>query len=78
MDEPSLGLAPLFVKKIFEIINEINKKENTTILLVEQNANIALQMAKRAYPDPLRRYRFRCRLQRPAVAEAYRTRHPKE
>ena len=49
MDEPSLGLAPLFVQKIFEIISEINKKEGTTILLVEQNANLALQTAERGY-----------------------------
>jgi branched-chain amino acid transport system ATP-binding protein len=49
MDEPSLGLAPLFVQKIFEIISEINKKEGTTILLVEQNANLALQAAERGY-----------------------------
>lgn len=49
LDEPSLGLAPLFVQKIFEIINDINKKYGTTILLVEQNANLALQTAERAY-----------------------------
>jgi branched-chain amino acid transport system ATP-binding protein len=49
MDEPSLGLAPLFVQKIFDIIYDINKNEGTTILLVEQNANLALQAAKRGY-----------------------------
>jgi branched-chain amino acid transport system ATP-binding protein len=49
MDEPSLGLAPIFVQKIFDIISEINKKEGTTILLVEQNANLALQAAGRGY-----------------------------
>jgi branched-chain amino acid transport system ATP-binding protein len=49
LDEPSLGLAPLIVQKIFEIINEINQNDGTTILLVEQNANIALQTAKRGY-----------------------------
>lgn len=49
MDEPSLGLAPLFVQKIFDIINDINKNEGTTILLVEQNANLALQTAGRGY-----------------------------
>ena len=49
LDEPSLGLAPLIVQKIFEIINEINRNDGTTILLVEQNANIALQTAKRGY-----------------------------
>ena len=49
LDEPSLGLAPLFVKKIFDIIEEINRMDKTTILLVEQNANIALQTASRGY-----------------------------
>ena len=49
LDEPSLGLAPLIVQKIFEIINEINRREGATILLVEQNANLALQTASRGY-----------------------------
>jgi branched-chain amino acid transport system ATP-binding protein len=49
LDEPSLGLAPLIVQKIFEIIDDINKRSRTTILLVEQNANIALQTAERGY-----------------------------
>jgi branched-chain amino acid transport system ATP-binding protein len=49
MDEPSLGLAPIFVQKIFDIISEINRKEGVTILLVEQNANLALQAAERGY-----------------------------
>ena len=49
MDEPSLGLAPLFVQKIFDIIQDINQREGTTILLVEQNANLALQTATRGY-----------------------------
>lgn len=44
MDEPSLGLAPLVVKGIFEIIQEINK-QGVTILLIEQNANLALRVA---------------------------------
>ena len=48
MDEPSMGLAPLLVQEIFNIINTI-KKTGTTILLVEQNANQALQIADRAY-----------------------------
>ena len=48
MDEPSLGLAPLIVKGIFDIIKEINK-QGVTILLVEQNANMALQAADHAY-----------------------------
>ncbi len=47
MDEPSMGLAPLIVKKIFEIIQTVNK-EGTTVLLVEQNANMALSIADRA------------------------------
>lgn len=49
LDEPSLGLAPLVVKRIFEIIEKINKESNTTIFLVEQNANQALKVANRGY-----------------------------
>ena len=49
LDEPSLGLAPLIVQKIFDIIKEVNQVDKTTILLVEQNANIALQSAGRGY-----------------------------
>ena len=48
MDEPSLGLAPLVVKGIFEIIKEINR-QGVTILLIEQNANMALHTADTAY-----------------------------
>jgi branched-chain amino acid transport system ATP-binding protein len=48
MDEPSLGLAPIIVKDIFDIIKEINR-QGVTILLVEQNANMALQTANTAY-----------------------------
>ena len=48
MDEPSMGLSPLLVKEIFHIIQDINK-EGTTILLVEQNAKMALAIADRAY-----------------------------
>ncbi len=48
MDEPSLGLAPLIVQQIFSIIEEINKK-GVTILLIEQNANMALKAADWAY-----------------------------
>ncbi|MDJ0752380.1 MAG: ABC transporter ATP-binding protein [Ardenticatenaceae bacterium] len=49
LDEPSLGLAPLLVEEIFQIINRINKEQGTTILLVEQNARIALDVADYAY-----------------------------
>ncbi|MFZ7942863.1 MULTISPECIES: ABC transporter ATP-binding protein [Bacillaceae] len=48
LDEPSMGLAPLMVKQIFSIIEQINK-DGTTVLLVEQNANMALSIANRAY-----------------------------
>jgi branched-chain amino acid transport system ATP-binding protein len=48
LDEPSMGLAPILVEEIFEIIREINR-QGTTILLVEQNANMALQVANRGY-----------------------------
>ena len=48
MDEPSLGLAPIIVKGIFEIIKEINK-QGVTVLLIEQNANMALKIADYAY-----------------------------
>ena len=48
LDEPSMGLAPIFVEKIFEIIREINE-QGTTILLVEQNALMALETAHRGY-----------------------------
>jgi branched-chain amino acid transport system ATP-binding protein len=49
LDEPSLGLAPLVVKRIFNIITQINQENNTTIFLVEQNANMALKVAHRGY-----------------------------
>lgn len=49
LDEPSMGLAPLVIKQIFEIVKQINKENNTTIFLVEQNANQALHIADRGY-----------------------------
>ena len=49
LDEPSLGLAPMIVQKIFTVIEEINKKHGATIVLVEQNAKIALGTASRGY-----------------------------
>ena len=49
LDEPSLGLAPIIIQQIFDIIETINKEDGTTILLVEQNANLALQAATRGY-----------------------------
>ncbi len=49
LDEPSLGLAPLIVKQIFEVIREINRHEKMTVFLVEQNAFHALRLAHRAY-----------------------------
>ncbi|MDV6373952.1 ABC transporter ATP-binding protein [Deinococcus arenicola] len=49
LDEPSMGLSPLFVEAIFDIIVKLNKERNTTVLLVEQNANMALAIAHRAY-----------------------------
>ncbi len=49
LDEPSLGLAPIVVKQIFDIIRKINQESRVTIFLVEQNANLALKIAHRGY-----------------------------
>jgi branched-chain amino acid transport system ATP-binding protein len=49
MDEPSLGIAPLLVKTIFEKIVEINRRHGITVLLVEQNANLALEISRYGY-----------------------------
>jgi len=49
LDEPSLGLAPLFVKQIFKVIADLNAREGLTVFLVEQNAFHALRLAHRAY-----------------------------
>jgi branched-chain amino acid transport system ATP-binding protein len=49
LDEPSLGLAPMIVREIFRIVRELNEKDGLTVLVVEQDARIALQAASRAY-----------------------------
>ena len=49
LDEPSLGLAPLVVKQIFEVIGDLNRREGLTVFLVEQNAFHALKLAHRGY-----------------------------
>jgi branched-chain amino acid transport system ATP-binding protein len=49
MDEPSMGLSPKYVETVFEVIQDINRRENVAMLLVEQNANMALSIAARGY-----------------------------
>ena len=49
LDEPSLGLAPLVVKQIFDVIRELNERDGMTVFLVEQNAYHALKLAHRGY-----------------------------
>jgi branched-chain amino acid transport system ATP-binding protein len=49
VDEPSLGLAPIIVREIFDIVRQLNKDERITVLVVEQNANIALRAADAGY-----------------------------
>ncbi len=49
LDEPSLGLAPLVMREIFHIVDTVNKKEGVSVLLVEQNASMALSIASQAY-----------------------------
>jgi len=49
LDEPSLGLAPLVVREIFAIVRRLNEEEGLTVLVVEQNANVALDSSQRAY-----------------------------
>jgi len=49
LDEPSLGLAPLIVKQIFQVIRDLNRNEGLTVFLVEQNAFHALRLADRGY-----------------------------
>jgi branched-chain amino acid transport system ATP-binding protein len=49
LDEPSLGLAPLIVQELFRVVRRLNEDEGLTVLVVEQNANIALDVSSRAY-----------------------------
>ena len=49
LDEPSMGLAPQIVEEIFEIVNDLNVKENVSFLLAEQNTNMALKYARYGY-----------------------------
>jgi branched-chain amino acid transport system ATP-binding protein len=49
LDEPSLGLAPLLVTEIFRIVKDLNEQEGLTVLVVEQNAHLALQLSRAAY-----------------------------
>ena len=49
LDEPSLGLAPLIVRQIFDVLRDLNRKEGLTVFLVEQNAYHALRLAHRGY-----------------------------
>jgi branched-chain amino acid transport system ATP-binding protein len=49
LDEPSLGLAPLIVRQIFQVIRDLNRKQGLTVFLVEQNAFHALKIAHRGY-----------------------------
>jgi branched-chain amino acid transport system ATP-binding protein len=49
LDEPSLGLAPVIIKGLFDRLSELNRETGLTMLLVEQNANLALSIANRGY-----------------------------
>jgi branched-chain amino acid transport system ATP-binding protein len=49
LDEPSLGLAPLVTREVFRVVSDLNQKEGLAVLVVEQNAAIALSAAERAY-----------------------------
>ena len=75
LDEPSLGLAPLIVRGIFDAIRMLNGTEGLTVLLVEQNANQALRLAHRGYVLVNGRITMedtgRALLARPEVREAY-------
>ena len=75
LDEPSLGIAPILVQEIFEEIRRINREDGTTILLVEQNANMALHLASRGYVLETGRVVLeddaKALLENPQVREAY-------
>jgi branched-chain amino acid transport system ATP-binding protein len=49
LDEPSLGLAPLIVQEFFRLVTRLNREQGVTVLVVEQNANVALDVSNRAY-----------------------------
>jgi branched-chain amino acid transport system ATP-binding protein len=49
LDEPSLGLAPIVVGQLFETVRDLNQKDGVAVLVVEQNANLALESSARAY-----------------------------
>jgi branched-chain amino acid transport system ATP-binding protein len=49
LDEPSLGLAPLVTQELFRVVHQLNEQEGLTVLVVEQNAQIALTVSHRAY-----------------------------
>ena len=49
LDEPSMGLAPQLVEEVFEIVKELNEKENVSFLLAEQNTNVAIKYAHKGY-----------------------------
>jgi len=49
LDEPSMGLAPMLVKEIFDIVHRMNREENVAVLLAEQNATMALEIAQHGY-----------------------------
>ena len=74
MDEPSMGLAPVLVEQIFDVIEEINQ-QGTSILLVEQNAQMALSIAHRAYVLETGKIVLKGKanevMQNPMVIEAY-------
>jgi branched-chain amino acid transport system ATP-binding protein len=75
LDEPSLGIAPILVQEIFAEVRRINREDQTTILLVEQNANMALHLANRGYVLETGRIVLeddaKALLENPQVKEAY-------